>query len=209
MRALAPTPRKEKQRKYDELKAPLFNELKTTIAVETVLQFSTVDLTVARQNSAASKYYHGKGSLVSQIGQFITGSGNFGNIWATEDTEYGVLFVIPEFLHRQPSKIFSSGKNVTSEMLSRSFLKQSSCMSGSTIRSNAVLCTRLAKKMLTLVDEAIKGLILEKNGTAYGYPSGKNETDFIDFVLYRMYHWNTFNGASGDIYAPVDELRDS
>ena len=105
MRALAPTPRKEKQRKYDDLKAPLFNELNRTIAVETVLQFSTLDLTVARQNAAVSK------------------SGNFCNIWATEDTEYGVLFVIPEFLHRQPSKIFASGKNVTSEMLSRSFFK--------------------------------------------------------------------------------------
>ena len=42
----------------------------------------------------------------------------FGNIWATEDTDYGVLSVIPEFLHRRPSKIFASGKNVTSEMLS-------------------------------------------------------------------------------------------
>ena len=56
MRALAPTPRKEKQRKYDELKAPLLNKLKRTIAVEIVLQFSTVDLTVARQNAAAAKY---------------------------------------------------------------------------------------------------------------------------------------------------------
>ena len=51
---------------------------------------------------------------------------------------------------------------------------------------NAVLCTHSAKEMLTLVDEAVKELILEKNGTEYGYPSGKNETDFIDFVLYRM-----------------------
>ena len=92
---MMPTPCKEKQRKYDELKAPLFNELKRTIAVKTVLQFSTVDLTVARQNAAEAKYYHGEGALVSQLGQFMTMSGNFGNIWATEDTEYGVLSVIP------------------------------------------------------------------------------------------------------------------
>ena len=77
------------------------------------------------------------------------------------------------------------------------------------MRSNAVLCTRSAKKMLTLVDEAVKELILKKNGTEYGYPSGKNKTDFIDFVLYRMYHQNKFNGASGDIDAPVDESRDT
>ena len=137
---MMPTPRKEKQRKYDELKAPLFNELKRTIAVEAVLKFSTMDLTVARQNAAAAKYYHGKGALVSQLGQFMTGSGIFGNIWAKEDTEDGMLSVISEFLHRQPSKIFASGKNVTSEMLSRSFLKQSSRMSGRAIRRNAVLC---------------------------------------------------------------------
>ena len=94
-RNMMPTPRKEKQRKHNEMKAPLFNELKRTVAVEEVLQFSTVDLTVARQNAAAAKYYHGKGALISQIGPFMTGSGNFGNIWATEDTEYGVLSVIP------------------------------------------------------------------------------------------------------------------
>ena len=122
-RNMMPTPRKEEQHKYDELKAPLFNELNRTIAAKAVLQFSTVDLTVARQNATAAKYYHGKGALVSQLGQFVTGSGNFGNIWATEDTEYGLLSVIPEFLHRQSSKIFASEKNVTSEMLSRSFLK--------------------------------------------------------------------------------------
>ena len=109
-----PTPRKEKQRKYDELKAQLFNELKRTIAVETVIQFSTVDLTVARQNASAAKYYHGEGALVSHLSQFMTGSGNFGNIWAAEDTEYGVLSVILEFLHRQPSKIFAFGKIFTS-----------------------------------------------------------------------------------------------
>ena len=86
MRALVPTPRKEKQRKYDELKAPPLNKLKRTIAVKTVLQFSTVDLTVARQNAAAAKYYHGEGALVSQLGQFMIGLGIFGNIWATEDT---------------------------------------------------------------------------------------------------------------------------
>ena len=72
-RNMMPNPRKEKQRKYDELNAPLFNELKRTIAVEAVLQFSTMDLTVARQNAAAAKYYHGEGALVSQLGQFMTG----------------------------------------------------------------------------------------------------------------------------------------
>ena len=74
---MMPTLCKEKQRKYDELKAPLFNELKRKIAVEAVLQFSTMDLTVARQNTTAAKYYHGEGALVSQLGQFMTGLDNF------------------------------------------------------------------------------------------------------------------------------------
>ena len=74
---MMPTPFKEKQRKYDDLKATLFNELNRTIAVEAVLQFSTMDLTVARHNAAAAKYYHGEGALVSQLGQFMTGTGIF------------------------------------------------------------------------------------------------------------------------------------
>ena len=98
-RKMMPTPCKEKQRKYDEIKALLFNDLKRTIAVKTVLQFSTLDLTVARQNAAAAKYYHGESALVLQLGKFMTGSGNFCIIWATEDNEYGVLYVIQEFLY--------------------------------------------------------------------------------------------------------------
>ena len=53
--------------------------------------------------------------------------------------------------------------------------------------------------MLTLVDEAVKESILEKNGTEYTYQSGKNERDYIDFILYRMYNWSKFNGKSGDV----------
>ena len=52
--------------------------------------------------------------------------------------------------------------------------------------------------MLTLIDEAVKEKILVREGDEYGYFSGKNESDFINFLCYRIYHWEVFNGASGN-----------
>ena len=62
------------------MKAPLFMELKRTIAVETVMQCINTDLTVQQQNKAAHKYCHGDGAVVLQLEKFMSGIGNYGNM---------------------------------------------------------------------------------------------------------------------------------
>ena len=196
---LSKTPRRKPIIKYDKMKAPLFHELKRLLSVESVAQFATRDLHQTAQITEASKFYHGEGATVSQIQQFLNGAGRYANLWVVEDTPHGPARILPEKIHQQISKVFVAGENVTMQLLEGSTLKEGGArISGRTIRNNAQACTKGAKKMLTLVDEAVKESILEKQGTEYTYHSGKRESDFIEFILYRMYHWNKFNGKSGD-----------
>ena len=115
-----------------------------------------------------------------------------------EDTPDGPMTVMPESLHRQIDKVLISGRNISQSILERTFATRVGRVSGRTIRKWALTCICQATKMLTLVDEAVKEKILERQGDEYGYMSGKNESDFVDFLCYRMYHWKVFNGASGD-----------
>ena len=165
--------------------------------MESLLQFKGEDLTMLKQEAACGRYYHGHGNIISQIEKFVGGRGKFSNFWMVEDTTHGPLRIIPQALHRQRLQVFAADKNVTAQLLSRASLTKRSLVSGRTIRMNAMATIRSVKKMLSLVDEAVKENILAKEGTEYDFCSGKNLTDFTDFIIYRMYHWDKFDGASG------------
>lgn len=162
------------------------------------MQFSNSDMTLHQQNDAAYKYFHGEGALVSQVEKFMGGAGNFGNLWSTESTDHGPLRVIPERLHRQHGKIYAAGKNIIGRNIEKAHMSKPARCSGRTIRNAAVATIREAKKMLSLVDEAVTASILAKVGGEIEYRSGKTEVDFVNFLLYRMYNWKLFNGASGE-----------
>jgi hypothetical protein len=52
------------------------------------------------------------------------------------------------------------------------------------------------KKTVSLVNKAVKENILAKEGTKYDFCLEKDLTSFTDFLVYRMYHWDTFNWVS-------------
>ena len=135
--------------------------------------------------------------MVSQVEKFVSGKGVFGNVWVVEETPHGPLSVIPQKLHRQHGKVYAAGNNVTIQVLEKAAMSKHVRVSGRTIRLNASLAIKECKKMMSLVDEAVKEKILVKCGSEYEYHSGKNEEDMINFVLYRMFNWKEFNGPSG------------
>ena len=139
--------------------------------METLLQFKDQDLTILRQEAACGKYYHGHGNIILQIEKFVGGKGKCSNFWIVEDTSHGPLRIIPQTLHRQRRQIFAADKNVTVELLSRSSLTKAARVSGQTIRTNAMATIRFVKKMLSLVDEAVKENIPAKEGTEYDFCS--------------------------------------
>ena len=186
------TPQKQKARPLDTFPAIFMTEIKRTIATESVSQFSSTDMSIA------GSYYHGTGAIVSQISKFLQGADKYGNIWVKEDTPDGPMTVMPEYLHRQVDKVLITGRNITPQSLENTSATKAGRVSGRTIRTWAIACICEAKKMLTLVDEAVKEKILQREEDEYEYCSGKNESDFIHFLLYRMYHWKVFNGATAD-----------
>ena len=192
------TPRKQKPRPLHTFPATFMTEIKRTIATESVSLFSATDMSINDQNLNAGWYYHGTAAIVSQIRKFLLGLDKYGNIWVKEDTPDGPTTVMPESLHRQMDKVLIAGRTITQTILERTFVNREGRVSGRTIRGWALICIRESKKMLTLIDEAVKEKILVREGDEYGYFSGKNESDFINFLCYRMYHWSFFNGASGD-----------
>ena len=89
---LSPVPPASSVRlRLPDMKAPLWSELKRTISVKTMMQFSNSDMTLHQQNDAAYKYFHGEGALVSQVEKFMGGTGNFANLWSTESSDHGPL----------------------------------------------------------------------------------------------------------------------
>ena len=191
------SPAPEKARKYDKVPDALFKEIKRVVAVESVVQFKDVDLNAKMQEKEAARYYHGDNSVVSQVEQFISGRGVYSEMWVTNSTVAGSARVIPESLHRQHRQVFFAKKNITADLIHRASMNNGIRVSGRTIRNNAQLVTKQAKKMLTLIDEAMEEGLLEKKGGEYDFPSGKKEINFIEFLLYRMFNWEKFNGASG------------
>ena len=177
------SPLPEKSLQLDIVKDNMFKELKRAISVETLLQFKDQDLTMKRQEAACGKYYHGHGNIISQVEKFVGWKGKCSNFWIVEDTIHGPLRIIPQTLHRQRRQVFAADKNVTVELLSRSSLTKAARVSGRTIRTNAMATIRSVKKILSLVDKAVKENILAKEGTEYNFCLGKNLMDFTDFIV--------------------------
>ena len=175
----------------------MYAEFKRTIAAETARCFSSDDMIVKKQIEKAFNIYHGTADgLVSQITKFVEGKDCYKNLWETVDTQNGAVRAIPEWLHRQEGKVLVAGKNITEAYLNRSFKRTGPLLAGRSIRGYAAATARQAKKMLSLIDEAVQDKILVKDGEDYTYFSGKNLTDFIDFLLFRMFNWKYYNGAT-------------
>ena len=189
------TPNKPKAPPDDVFLARVFTEIKKYLSAETCLVFADDDLTLNQQKSEFFKHYHGEGELVSQVDLFIARRGMYADISEPIDTQGGRVFVLPEYLHRLPKKLIY-GRNLKAATLMKTYKNSSTPLSGRTGCSYAKEVTREAKKMLSLVNEAVREKIIIKDSVEYGYYSGKNQGDFIDFILFRMYNWKKLHGAA-------------
>lgn len=177
--------------------ANVYVELKICVATQCFFLFSTKDLNAKNQESKASEYYHGRGAVASQLDLALEGKGKYANLFLTEpsmDDGRNVL-VVPEELHRQQDKRLAA----RSDNLQKTHLQTSrgnNLMSGRTIRNYAREGLSEARKMISLIDEAVGKKILKKVGEEYEFDSGKTESDLNDFILYRMFNWKHYNGAT-------------
>jgi hypothetical protein len=57
---------------------------------------------------------------------------------------------------------------------------------------------KACKKLLSLLQEAVKDGIISKNGSEYEFASGKTESDLITFLFWQYWIWEQLNGATTD-----------
>ena len=142
------------------------------------------DLAVKQQEKKAAEHYHGSGPVMSQVQRFVEGKGIYSNMFEMEPSPNGngQTLILRDELHRELGKRMVVGTNLTLMQVqtSRGML----LMTGCTIRTYAQETLREAKKMLSLLDEAIYCKILKKVNGEYEFNSGKEMVDFVDFIFH-------------------------
>lgn len=173
-----------------------YTELKRCVSVESVRLFSDKDLNAKQQEKKGAEFYHGFGPVASQVQRFIQGKGIYSNLFDTEPTPSGngQTLILREDLHHEPGKRMVVGSNLTLTQMQTS--RGNLLMSGRTIRNYAQETIKEAKKMLSLLDEAVTSKILKKVDGEYEFDSGKGMVDLVEFIFHRMYHWKHYNGAT-------------
>lgn len=190
---------KKTARPEAKFQAKTINEVKTVVCVETFNLISKKDMDVKKQIAECYKTYHGAQGVMGQAEQFMKQMSVYANVWEVEHTKNGSRNVIPERLHQQYGKVLVAGDNITESLIRLLYEnKPDSRLNGKTIISRARIAIQGAKKMDSLLKEAVKARVLDApvNGE-YGMPSGKSEDDFDTWMLKQMYNWKKLYGPSG------------
>ncbi len=169
------------------------------------------DLTGTLQMGEMAKLYFGSDNTASQLDVFMERLQPYSSMFEQKDV-YGTgasnvtdtPFVIASPFSVEGTDWVIKG-NLTKENLSKTLLpnkkhkkEKNPKLTGRTLLKKATDEIKGAKKIVSLVPEAVKEKILadQVNGE-YSYASGKSEEDLIYFLRMRMYNWHLYNGPSG------------
>lgn len=194
---------KKHGRAEPKINVKIINEMKSVICVETLNMISNKSMDAKKQRAECYKIYHGAvGTIMGQAEQFMKAGSMlsvYSNMWVLERTKSGNRYVIPERLHQQYGKVLVGGDNITEDHIRRLYdNKPESRLNGKTIITQARDTIREAKKMDSLLKDAVTARILEKtvNGE-YSFPSERNKDDFDSWMLKKIFNWNQLFGPSG------------
>ncbi len=171
------------------------------------------DINEAKQLSEIQKAFHGSENYGSQLALMLTGlkvyepvmeKRDVYNTGASDDTNVPFAVARPFILGHTDWVV---NENLTKEKLSLTYIqnkqkptsKPNVLLSGRTLATYAKAERAGAKKITSLMLEAVKEKILQKEANGeYGYASGKNREDLCHFLRLRMENWQAYNGPSGD-----------
>jgi hypothetical protein len=172
---------------------------------------SGTDLSLELQYKELFKFYHGDANIVPQVKMMILGMDIYEPMFIRKDVhrtggsnESSMPLVMTSPFNAEDTDWVLQG-NITTQILSYTNLKDvgsgpgsGPLLTGRCVFDYAQAEHRGAKKILSLVSEAVKEKILEKPVDGeYSYASGKSVQDLIHFIRLRMRNWNVFNGPSG------------
>jgi hypothetical protein len=129
---------------------------------------------------------------VSEYVDIMVNEGTGVTLWDDTTDKDGVAReVILEMLHRQFGKILVAGDNITHDFLFKTYESKDKLVT-------ARAAIRVAKKMMSLMRDAVKEHVCEFRDWEYYYPSGRNNKhDFDDWMLKKMFNCEANFGASG------------
>jgi len=165
------------------------------------------DLDAKDQCKELWKVYHGNANIGSQVKLLIAGMGIYEPMFIPQDvhrTGSSNVSELPLVL-ASPFNVDEEHwvlkENITAQLLSHTNKKEGgtgTLLTGRNILKYSQNNNREAKKILSLVPEAVKAKILERPVDGeYAYASGKNVGDLIHFIRLRMKNWDVFNGPTG------------
>ena len=107
-----------------------------------------------QQCAQASELFHDAEPIVGTVSKFMAGKEKFSNGWEPMQTEFSLKKIIPKQFHCQHNKHLVHKLNIHKEMLWPTY-KKPGYLSGKTIVNHGKDAISKAKKMYSLVDEAI------------------------------------------------------
>ena len=198
----SPTPPKQKLLPFNK---SIKLRLQGVMAARAKQLMGGKDLNVKMQGEEMEKFYHGNPNIVSQVTMMLTSIRGYENMFERKDIHNTGASNKDSFplVLASPFNVDNSdwviGGNITKHNLSQTRLQGAGeLLTGRTLLSYANAEIREAKKIVSLVPEAVKEKILEPPVDGeYNYASGKKEEDLIHFIRVRMKNWDVYNGPSG------------
>lgn len=160
-----PTPKKKVD--LPTVPSKVTQEIKRTIAAHCLSLFTHRDLKKVAQEEEMFKLFHGGGERVSQVECFLGGRGVFDNVFINEASPQGNVTVLPEILHCHPTKRIVKGENLTRFILSNTYPNKVGLLTGRTLRNHADDAAKGARKLMSIMPEAVKAGIIKKVGEDY------------------------------------------
>ena len=195
------TPRK-KARPELKFKFSIIGEMRSIAEVLAFDSISQTSMTKAVQIQTVYGLFHGDADngIMGEAEKFIKGIGPYATmvLWEADTTNDGTIrHVIPELLHQQQGKVLVRGDNITTTLIRRIYESKEDMCKGETIIGHARASICEAKKMSSLMKDAIKERIVTYENDEYDFPSGCNKPQFDQWLLKKMYNWDNLFGPSG------------
>ena len=80
----------------------------------------------------------------------------YSNIWITEETRNGTRYIIPDRLYQQLDKVVVAGENISHHLIKLTYASKDELLTGGTIISKAKETLKETRKIVSLLQVAIK-----------------------------------------------------
>ena len=134
--------------------------------------------------------------------QFLKAYGAFAPFWESGDVDPSIdrpTLNLKADMSRDYYCTCVANVHINRRQLATATSKMDVLISGRTLWDSAKKTLAEAKKFLSLITHAVKANIITKVDGVYVFCSGMNHSDFVQFILFRMYNWQLLFGNNASL----------